>query len=261
MKVATTYCRIFLPVILLMISASVFATDERYAAQPLDGSKGQIKKDSTTTVQDTAYFNSPSTQTTLGIRNLISFSINEYSLKKLPDVFSVTVQVKIYATRIDGSGNQFMDSSLTTYLSVNYNKDDHYARRSAYYFSDAYRVKIKIIDVVSNTGTLSDYDSVLMLENEIMVNRAYAFTCTANAVQTISSDASDVAASGELKVSWPKQGAADEYDLEWTFIDSSANANYITGTSPDPKKIFSRNATRVSIAGENYTIPLLYDNT
>jgi len=41
-----------------MISASAFATDERYAAQPLDGSKGQIKKDSTTTVQDTAYFNS-----------------------------------------------------------------------------------------------------------------------------------------------------------------------------------------------------------
>jgi len=44
-----------------------------------------------------------------------------------------------------------------------------------------------------------------MLENEIMVNRAYTFTCTANAVQTISSDASDVTASGELKVSWPKQ--------------------------------------------------------
>jgi hypothetical protein len=199
-------------------------------------------------------------QTTYSVKNRVTLSLNEYSLKKLPDQFDVTVGVKVYATRYDFSGHLVLDSSLTIYLNVTYKKFDHYRNRNAYTFDGAFQSTIKIISITSNVGTLSDYDSVLMLENEIDINRAYNFDCTNNAVQSISMDSSDVSGSGELTVSWGKQRAADEYDLEWTYVDSSAVASDRTSGVPDAKKIFSFNATRVSIAQESYKIPLLYDN-
>ncbi|HSC38818.1 MAG TPA: hypothetical protein VLD19_13135, partial [Chitinophagaceae bacterium] len=260
MQALTTYTRMLLVVLLLVIKAEAFATDERFAAQPLDGSKGQVKKDSSTTAKDTAFLGDQSIPTPV-VKNVITFSINEYSLKKLPDQFDVNVQLKVYVTRYDYDHSTFvMDSSLTTYLHVTYNKNDHYYRRAAYTFAGGFQVKVKILNITSDVGTLSDYDSVLMLENEIMVTRAYGFSCTNNAVQSITGDTSDVSAAGELKVSWPKERVADEYDLEWTYIDTAALAGYKTGGNPDPRKIFDNNATRVSISKENYAIPLLYDD-
>ncbi|OQP52818.1 hypothetical protein A4H97_24270 [Niastella yeongjuensis] len=65
-------------------------------------------------------------------------------------------------------------------------------------------------------------------------------------------------------VYWSPQRVADEYDLEWTYVDSAALDNYKKSGDPshfDPKKIFPGNATRVSLAKERYLIPLLFEGS
>lgn len=252
---------IFIAALLFSMNAA-FAIDEKYAAQPLSGN--QIHKDSSSTVSDTVYFNSTlkPTQTAFTVRNLISFSINELGNFTLPDTFKISVQFKVYFTK-DVSGTATQDSSALITLTIDYNKNNHYDHKAIYTFTGGYRAQVKITQVTVITGTLSDFQNALLLENEIDVTREYQFTCSNNAVQTISLDTNTVRTEGELHVSWPQERAADEYDLEWTYVDTSAVANYYkTGSTTifDPKKVFTNNASRVSIAKEDYMIPMLFDN-
>ncbi|WP_315819566.1 hypothetical protein [Paraflavitalea speifideaquila] len=113
------------------------------------------------------------------------------------------------------------------------------------------------------SGNLANVENSLMLENELFVTREYAFDCTNNAVSSLYAPAYNTD-KGELDVSWSSQRAADEYDLEWTYIDDSAIANYYMPGSTanfDALKIFKFNATRVSITQSRYFIPLLYDGS
>ncbi len=72
-----------------------------------------------------------------------------------------------------------------------------------------------------------------MVENEIQTGKEYtSFDCSNSAVQTINQSTATVITDGELKVFWSPVKGADEYDLEWSYIDSSALANYyFAGTS------------------------------
>jgi len=248
----------------LLVTTPVFATDEYYAAQPLDGSKGQIKKDSSTSIQDSIY--SRYGILASNVKNIITFKINEYSNVAIPDTFEVHLLFKVYYSRYSTyTGGLISDSTGLDSLIITYNKNQqYYTSRGIYTFAGGYTATVKIFNVVSTKGNLNSYISALMVTNEIWIQRDYAFACTNTADSTIYADTTTVAASGELKVFWNKEKTADEYDLEWTYVDDSAKANYYKSTTDstiDPKKVFLNNATRVSVSGEDYKIPLLYDNT
>ena len=265
----STYGRIsFIVVMFLFCAQSAFAIDEWYKALPLLGNLGQIKKDSVITVQDDVFFDpalKPG-QTTYNVKNYLSLKINEASAVLLPDSFSVTIHFKLIATRVDGEGNQYIDSTSipagSPYVTITYNKSAVYSNKSVYTFSNAYRAVLRITSIDTIAGIpFSSYAASLMVENEMVVSREYNFSCTNNVVTTVNTDASCVASKGELRVSWAKDRMADEYDLEWTYVDNAALPGDSTNGAPDPKKIFTNNASRVSITNEEYYIPLLYDNT
>jgi RHS repeat-associated protein len=251
---------LLLVLVCTLASLKVLAIDERYAATPLSGNK--IRKDSSSTVFDTVYFNPAlkPLQTAFTVRNLITFKINEFANVKIPDTFDVTVSFKVYYTR-DLNGNAVLDSTNVISLNVSYNKNLAYPQKALYTFTGGYRAEVKITNVVVNYGTLSTFENVLMLENELLINREYQFSCTNNAVTALNAY-TYLPEKGELSVSWPVQRAADEYDLEWTYIDSAAGPNYYlpNTTDYDPAKLFANNATRVSISPNSYHIPLLYDS-
>ncbi|MDB5202924.1 MAG: hypothetical protein JWQ27_2333, partial [Ferruginibacter sp.] len=262
-------------IILLLVSIQyvtvgrAFATDEKYAAIPLTGTNNQIQKDSSNYVQDTVFFNMAlrPTQTTYSVKNLVTFKINEFSNIALPDTFKVTISFKVYFTKLV-SGTEVQDSSALQTIFVEYNKFRNYQNKALYSFEGGYSARVKILSVtsVSSSGTFSSYKNALMLENQITVTREYAFNPLTDYVASVSgtpgSQLQACDASGEYVVSWGKLRVANEYDLEWTYLDSVALINYyVPNTSTlDARKVFQNNASRVSITNESYAIPLLYDN-
>lgn len=252
-----------------LVTNKAIAIDERYAALPLMGS--QIAKDSSNLVQDTVFFNLAlrPTQSTFSVKNFITFKVDEFSNIALPDTFKVTITFKVYFSKYV-NGNVVLDSSAIQTLYVEYNKFRNYQSKGVYTFTGGYKSQVKILSVTSSSssGTFDSYRNALLLENEIIVSREYNFDPAINVVQTISgvlgssTDQDSCSSAGEFMVSWPKVPVTDEYDFEWTYVDSSAISNfYIPNTTTiDPKKIFLNNASRVSITTENYQVPIIYEN-
>ena len=231
---------------------TVKATDEKYAAPELRGN--QLATGSTSMVMDTVYFNPAlkPIQTTYYVKNLITFQLDESYRKVLPDEFNVTVYFKVHYT-VDNNGTPVTGIEDNLSLSIEYTKYTTYKGKAVIIAPDWwYKAEIEIDSIRAGTGTLSDFQDALVLTNEIFINREYNFTCTNNAVHNIYANNTPVNTKGELNVYWSPERAADEYDLEWTYIDELAVTNYHkTGTTQfDPKKLFANNATRVSVHKE-----------
>lgn len=246
--------------LLLGVGINVLAIDEKYKSLPLDGASGQIKKDSISIVSDTVFFNGPLYSTvvnTYSVQNIITFKINEYANRVLPDSFKVKLKFTVNFTN---NLNQIIIKNDS--LTIDYHRLKSYTGKAVFTQTGFHRSSVKLTDVIPIYGDSSVFLSSLMLENEIWISRDYQFNCSNDAIHTISFDNSAVSTNGELKVFWNKQRNADEYDLEWSYIDSTAFTNYYfpSTTNFDPDKIFDDNTTRVSVITEDYDIPLLYDN-
>ncbi|PSL34430.1 hypothetical protein, partial [Chitinophaga ginsengisoli] len=223
----------------------------------LDGAKGQLTADSVATVSDSAYFSAALTgrlDTPYQVKNIITLSINEYTILPLPDSFRATVSLRIYYTLADLSVD-----SVDQQLSVNYDTAGTYTMRSSFVFSGSHRVKVKILGITS-TAQANIIPALLVL-NEMEIHPVYKLSCKADAVKFIYGNPAKADTANELEVNWPVMTGADVYDLEWAYIDQSALSagRYGNPSSPDPTLIFENNTTRVTISGNNYSIPLLYD--
>ena len=229
--------------------------------QVLDGSQGQLAKDSFNVVSDTMFFD-PAFNTALVkpylVRNTITFRIDPYSKYALQGNFTATVKLELTRTAADGSM-----SVLDTALTVRYTTDSLVTDGDRYLFSNSYSVKVKVLDRSSNVSW--DVWKCLKLENELQSFPVFTFHCDTDTILSLAHAALDSATRvDELPVSWSAVTSADQYDLEWTYIDSSALKNplHLYGNpGPDPTLVFDNNASRVTITGTNYNIPIFYDGT
>lgn len=221
----------------------------------LDGAKGQLAKDSSVTVQDSDYFDEAlrsKLDTPYPVRNIVTLKLNEYSPLYLGAAFSATAHVRITYTT-----PQLNEETFEQDLTINYDTANTYTMRSSFVFAHAHKVKVEIMSIT--TDAAANVLPALMLENAIELHPVYKWSCTDNAVQgfhpntTPNTDSTD-----ELNVSWDVATGADVYDLEWAYIDSSALTRY--GNPVNANLVFAYNTTRVTIAGNAYKIPLLYDD-
>jgi RHS repeat-associated protein len=230
--------------------------------ETLDGATGSLAVDSSRTVMDSAFFDPlirPTILRTNYVNNFLIFKINEISNRLLPDSFVATLTIKV----IYEDANNLADSIAQKVLTVDYNKNKSYNNKAVFYFQGAYRVTAKVVSLTAQYTSLSNILPVLQLQNEMFIDRQYEMDCTDNAIQSISKDESYISTLGELMVFWTPSKPAEEYDLEWTFIDQTAidaGWYYNEGTTQlNPDLIFRDNATRVSIKAGSYKIPLLYE--
>jgi RHS repeat-associated protein len=219
----------------------------------LDGSKRQVHKDSTVTVEDSAFFNAAAigVDTGYSVQNVITLKINEASPVYMRTAFTANVTLSIaYSNGTD-------TASMVKTFTVTYDTGQNYNARNNFVFYGGRKVTVKVLNVEVQ-GASWDVASVLMIENQLTARPGYAFSCS-NTVSTITIQ-QPAANADELPVSWTAIRGADQYDLEWTYIDAAALGRYTTGGNPDPALIFYNNATRVSTTGNSYNIPLMYDN-
>lgn len=244
---------------LLMAAGNSFAQTGtvRTLRNILDGSRGQLAKDSVATVQDSLYFN-PSLisklDTPYQVKNIITFKVNEYSNVYLPAQFTATVNARLIYTRPD-----FAIDSIDKSFIINYDAAGSYTNRSSFVFGNAHKVTVKVISV--SVTAAARVLNALVMENEMQVYPVYKLSCTDDAVKSISAvSAPNTDSTDELTVSWPITAGADVYDLEWAYVDSSAYTSNRYGNPVNPVLLFRNNATRVTITDNTYRIPLLYDN-
>jgi RHS repeat-associated protein len=247
--------RWFILLLLLAIAGSSRAQSVIILKKVLDGNAGQLKTDSTVTVKDSLYFDVvqlPKLDTPYSVKNIVTFRINEYSQIVLPTEFTASLNVLIIYTK----PNLTVDS-ITKTLSLNYKATGTYSSRNSFVFNNAHQVKIKVLSVTITSA--SNILPALVLENEMDVTPVYKLSCTDDAVKTITAitpaDTAD-----EIAVNWPATTGADDYDLEWAYIDSSAIINNKYGNPVSAALIFRDNASRVTVADNSYKIPLIYDN-
>jgi RHS repeat-associated protein len=227
----------------------------------LDGSHNQIRKDSFNIVQDSLFFDTSYNSKLVKpywVHNMVTLKIDEFSPYYYQgSAFLVTVKLKIYRT----FANLTMDSVIVT-LTANYATSGVYNNRNTYTFDTAYRVKIVVMDTTSTASW--NVWKVLKVENQLQSFPVFNFSCTANAITSVShTTLPSNTLTDELPVNWGNVISADLYDLEWTYLDSSAlsKGRYGDSTHPDSSLVFDNNTTRVTITSTSYNIPLMYDGS
>jgi RHS repeat-associated protein len=250
-------CKWVMLLLLMVMAGGSHAQTVTVVKCVLDGSKHQLSKDSAATVRDSAYFSTilqSKLDTPYQVKNIITFSINEYTNIHLPATFSATLNFLIIYTRPD-----FEVDSVERSLTINYADTSTYTSRNSFVFSNAHQVKVKVLGITIDGAP--DIVSALQLENEMHVRVAYKLSCTDDAVKSISAAVTpNTDSTDEVKVTWDAITGADDYDLEWAYIDSSALTDSRYGNPLNPDLIFRNNASRVTVAGNTYSIPLMYDN-
>ena len=130
---------------------------------------------------------------------------------------------------------------VTDTLSVNYFWFNSYKDIDVHKYID---VKAATLTVMNTSGNLTDD---IFLEMQLLYPR---FTQTENidAVSGVWRQYKEN--SNELLITWNYKDGADEYDLEWLFVDNPAN---ISGIPYD-----FRNATRITTSNNYYSVTLAY---
>lgn len=235
----------------VVLSRKAGAVDVPTISGSLEGSLGQLAPDSVREV-DIHTLNWSTVAAVARVTNVITFKINEEVNTILLASFQATVTYSLYFE----NANAVPDSLLNQTLTLSYDSSGSYTSRKSFTFYGGYKVRLKVISVSASSAVLP----ALVLTNELKAKVDYVFSCNGSGVISTIENNTQLSPPDELYVSWNKTPGADEYDLEWTYIDSTALGNYRSGTVYSPSLLFENNSTRVSITDStHYTIPLLYD--
>jgi len=226
-----------------------------------------MKKDSSVLVTDDDFYSS-SLASLLNKpyyeKNMVTLKINEDSMFYVPPSFTATVIVKLTYTKYRTLVDSLVDSSLVDTLIINYDSARTYTNRRSFVFDSAQRVTVKIVSVtITGTNSTSLVLKSLILENQIQPYSDYKFSCTTNAITSVTLG-NRISSTGVLRASWANVIGADQYDLEWTYIDQYSVNSYGDQDNPDSlfvAKIFANNSTRVTTSSTSYDIPMIFPDT
>ncbi|BAV07628.1 hypothetical protein SAMN05421788_10920 [Filimonas lacunae] len=213
----------------------------------------------TATVQNDLFFNSAysvNIDTPYPVKNIITLKLNESYTGYLASPFTATISVAITYT----NSALAVDSVIRDFV-VRYDTGAAYKSQDIFSFNGAQRVALRVRSMqIKNAGgqnMVSTSQPYLILENKMRVQPAYKFSCTTLVGNLLATDSAKVNPD-ELYVSWGAVTGAYEYDMEWAYVDSNAFVNVYHNAIG--AAFFKNNATRVSVKGNLYAIPLMYND-
>jgi RHS repeat-associated protein len=198
-------------------------------------------------------------------RNKLTLGVNRYSTVALADyVATVTLQVTSTAPLALGGAM----TVLTKTLSISYEgKNDHQSSaphlsidQDVCTFNDGYRVATKIMAIAVTSSDPALNGSVMpanaYLESEIDADRYYPLRVNA-APYTTNKDVMIyyIPASDEFEICWKRIHGAEEYDLEWLWLDGAKNSYWTN----QPQIDFRNNSTRVRTSQQSYRVSNIFE--
>lgn len=203
--------------------------------------------------------------------NKITLKINEAAGYMLPPQFTVTAIVKVdfvkYRTVNDSVVGTRDDTLTINYKSVD--TDSIYTLLNSSVFDSVQNLKVTVKSVtITGAANTNFIVKSILIENQITPSPNFIFSCSNNAITNLSVEEVDreLSTPGELTLQWGLSIGADEYDVEWAFIDKEALASGIYGNASSPdaafvRNIFNNNATRITTSDLIYRIPLIFPDT
>ncbi len=279
--------------------ASLFAASESY----VQSLTGHLKKGDSVTVIDDKFQNLPLDQWNqlkhLSIDDIITFELRkDTSLNYHTKPFSCTLNVTIkYFTSRDQQTPTEIDN-INLVVRYDTAKGKSYADVARYRFKNAFKVTV-IINSINSPQWGDKLPDVFRLKDQIVVERKYPFDSRSKgnlhlgAFEPVEPMDLLVASgpneleqpdpigdpigvqlvNGQLIISWDPSAfsGAEEYDLEWTFVDSmsvwgTAIENQYGGQGPftipaaTETQWMTHNSTRVTVTYSPYTINLPYQS-
>ncbi|RFS21146.1 hypothetical protein DVR12_17580 [Chitinophaga silvatica] len=256
MKKTPIPIRTFLLFVAILISCafSLQAQNILSVKQTLKGT--QLVTGAAITVTDDVYYDNTLNsrlEPNYPVKNIVTLNLDETSAGYPTAPFTATAVVKITYKGTDNNPH-FVQETLT----VNYDTTTSYKARSSFIFNNAHSVTVELVSLTSNNTAMNNS---LILTNEMSGSRIYKMDMAKDTVTAISFDLGSLSPNADqVRITWPGVIGADEYDLEWTYIDSSAYKNNVYGNPINTQLLFRNNTTRTSVTGTEYSIPLMYDN-
>ncbi|MCZ8286079.1 MAG: hypothetical protein O9353_11555, partial [Bacteroidia bacterium] len=197
--------------------------------------------------------------------NKIILGINRYNTVALADfVATVTVQVTYTSPQALGGAATIVNRVL----SVKYEgRNDHTASsphmsidQDVYSFTNGYKVSTKITGITVNSSDPllvgSTLPSNVYLEAQTDAERYYPLSHNMPPfVATTDVTVLYLNTSDEFEISWARIPGAEEYDLEWLWLDAGKN-NYWQN---NPRLDFRNNSTRIRTSQQSYRISNVFE--
>ncbi len=257
-------CRLLFAVLLTSTVLQTSAATDPVVTKPLLGSENKVILNAESYAKDTKYFtltqaNKDSVKNN-SIVNMVGVGIEEQSNFYIRSNFTVKLTLQI----ISYDKNDVVISTKNKLFTINYDTASGAKYRSFddTTFLNAYSVRVKILGI--DSGTVNwPVSKVIKVENQLTATRDYYFNCN---LAIAGLNDSLFVANNELSAYWQlaplnTNAGITEYDLEWAWVDEGSVDGFKIGSNYMQESIFANNATRVSISGSVYNIPLLYDDT
>src|ERR1700757_1847134 len=281
------FCLLF---IALFMQINLHAGEEVYntrvSTNSSSGSSSVLNNSSNLIVQDAQYIQylqlltgNSSTTWPLGfydrsVKNRVIFGIDYGDNSYVSQSYTATVIYTItYQQFVSGSFQTITvpNNTLTVeYDPLNKNKD-----KSVYEFLGGNSLEIQVTNLYTNNTAVPINKARLQLEAEIDVERYFQFDPnTPYPFNKLSHCSNLLTTTGEIEVFWDPSPSviqgAEEYELEWTFINNySGTINssthlpipYPDGTTMNiDNTVFEFNSTRISTTNNYYRIPYIYES-
>jgi RHS repeat-associated protein len=272
-----------LVLLLTFLITAVNAADESY----IQSLSGKIKKGDSCTVIDDKFLNLPLDQwnqvRNLSVDNFITFELrqdtNIFYYNK-PFTCTLNVSINYFSSRDQLTPTEIKNISLVVKYDTATGK--FYPVYDRYSFKNAYKVTV-VVNSITSPEWGNDLPAIFRIRNQILVQRKYPFTQNVNAAlhfeekqfepeNSQQGNANRVSTAiqpvvNQLLISWVPGDfpGAEEYDVEWTFIDALSDRGiFLSGFGAGPYLIpdatfeswMKNDNSRVTVTGSSYTINL-----
>ena len=254
--------RLIIMVILYMLSSSIYSADIKYHKS--------IRTVGTTPVvlltSDTVMISGLSGNSfdIKKISDIITFGIDHNNPTFISDTSTIGVQIQV--DRWDISNNH-SDTILTLTIQNNpLRGTSTEIDKQIYSFCRYQKYIVTIKGITINNVAKSTLPSYLYISTDIEVTGYYYFGTNALNLITTSNSLIDNDCDGlndEIQISWTTEIGAENYQLEWTFINDYNDlvAPHDTLISPDSLNYnFRHNSTRITTANTYYKITMAFEH-
>ncbi|MGQ0829849.1 MAG: YCF48-related protein, partial [Bacteroidota bacterium] len=217
----------------------------------------------TKTVEIPAPYISPSFKD-VSLLDKITFGVDHSNMSFLPIPAEITVKIKLEQWDKNNTLTTSFPELTLKYQPFSSTAD--YIDKTVYNFTNAYKYRITIQNITSNNVAVQTLQSNLFIDADIQLERYTNFSSAASqpilftSVQAQDLDCNNI--NDNLQVNWQTKAGAEEYQLEWTFVNdyNTTLGSYITPTATNLPYYFKNNSTRITTTANTYNITLTFEH-
>ncbi len=247
---------------MLTNATALIVQDPRYVIYAQNPSVGWPGATSTPTSASVKFYDK-------NIKNRVIFSI-DYSDKTATTglSYSTTINFKVIYSIYNNTTSSFQTFTQNKSLTISSNQTAIDKDKAVCEFVGGNNFQVQVTGITFSNPLINITNARVQLEAEIELERYHYFNPASNSFTTLPKHCSNnLATKGELDVFWQPIVGAEEYELEWVFINGYSGTmasptvfNYTTAASLTfDEKLFDFNTTRISTTNSFYKIPYIYE--